>query len=257
VTTRINESKTLGLLAAAAIGIAALLPTAHADERPISLEASADVVSKYVWRGMLLTDDPVVQPGLTLSGYGLSLNVWGSVDLTDLNENDIDAEYRLQELDYTASYAISPMEGLDLEGGFIWYTFPGTVFDDTGEVYGSVALSSIPLSPTLTVYYDVDEVEGYYGTFALGHSFELTEALSLDLGASIAYADEEYNEAYFGVDDDGLNDLALSASLSYTVNEYVAVSATVGYSEILDNDIEDTMDDSDHTTVGLNITFSY
>ena len=38
----------------------------------LEIEASStmDIYSRYVWRGMLMDEDPVIQPGFELSGYG-------------------------------------------------------------------------------------------------------------------------------------------------------------------------------------------
>ena len=110
----------------------------------LAASASVDVVSRYVWRGQVLTEDPVLQPAVTVSFLGLSLNVWGSLDLEDTHDSGSDL--RLQEVDYTLSYGFSPTGWLDLEGGVIWYAFPGA--DTTEEVYGSATLTSCPLSRT-------------------------------------------------------------------------------------------------------------
>jgi uncharacterized protein (TIGR02001 family) len=241
------------------VGVAALvLPGAGAgDAAPLEMELGVDVVSKYVWRGMLLTDDPVIQPGVTASAYGFSANVWSSIDVSDINEMDGDDDYKIQEVDYTLSYALSPVEGLDLEAGYVYYSFPGTPFSSTAEVFGSLCASAIPLSPALTIYYDVDEIDGFYGSFSLGHAFEISESLSVGLGAAVGYGESDYNNGYFGVDDDALNDLALSVSLDYAVNEMCSVSGYVGFSTLLDSEIDEAVAESDIVTVGANLTFSF
>jgi uncharacterized protein (TIGR02001 family) len=226
---------------------------------PLSLDISADVATKYVWRGQLITDDPVLQPSATLSGYGFSANVWGNVDFTDVNETD-GGSFNLREVDYTLSYGFSPSEGLDLEAGIIWYTFPGG--DSTGEVYGSVCLSAVPLSPTLAVYYDFDEVDGFYANLGVGHTFELTEKLGLSLGASLGWGDSDYHEFYFGqAASSSLSDLLLSASLDYTLTERVSVSLYVAYSDLLDSDVEALADtgygDSDIVYGGVSLGVSF
>jgi uncharacterized protein (TIGR02001 family) len=229
---------------------------AEAEESKLEFELGVDLVSKYVWRGQLLTDDPVLQPGATVSFGGLSLNVWGSIDMTDINETGSD-DFRLQEVDYTLSYGFTPVDGLDLEAGVIYYDFPGTGFKSTSEVYLSGSLSSVPLSPTLAVYYDFDEVEGYYVNLSIGHTFELTDNLGLSLGAGLGWSDADYNMAYFGVNDSALGDLTVSAALEYAVNENFGISVYAGYSEMLDREVEDALADPDIFTAGVNVTFSF
>ncbi|NOY80121.1 MAG: hypothetical protein GXP31_03855 [Kiritimatiellaeota bacterium] len=258
--------KPKSILSALVLGTAVLLARterALAQENrilPFDTEIGVDVATKYVWRGQLLTDDPVIQPSATLSWKGLSLNVWGSIDATDVNEGSGE-EYRLQEVDYTLSYGFTPTEGLDLEAGFITYTFPGTGLYTTEEVYGSVSLSRLPLTPTLAVYYDVDEVEGFYVNLSVDHTFQLTEKLALGLGAGIGWADSDYNTVYFGVNDSGLGDVSIGASLDYAVNERVSISAHVGYTAFADDDIRDAADagygDSSNLVCGVNLSMTF
>lgn len=219
-------------------------------------EASVDVAAKYVWRGFLLTDDPVIQPGFTVSSGGLAFNVWGNIDTTDINEGSPDEDYRIQEIDYTLSYGFSPSDGVDMEVGVIRYDFPGTAFDSTTEVYVSASLDVL-LAPTLAVYYDIDESDGVYVNGSIGHTFALSEDLGLSLGASLGWGDDDNNDFYYGVDDSGIADLMLSGSLDYAVSENFGISFYLGYSEIIDSDLEDALADSDVFNGGLNFTYSF
>lgn len=231
----------------------------------LSYGAGADIVSEYVWRGQLLTDEPVIQPYVEVSSGGLCLNIWSSIDTTDTNEVGNET-YRIQEVDYTLSYGGTVTEGLDMEGGVIYYDFPGTGFDATQEAYVSASLSDILLTPSLTVYYDFDEVEGIYANAGIGHAFELSERLSLSLSGSLGWGDKDYNMGYFTVDDSGLNDtvddsglndLAISTSLDYEVNETFSMSFFLAHSELVDGDVEDAVNDSGITTGGIGFYFSY
>jgi hypothetical protein len=252
------------ILKKAVAGVAAgmmLLGAAKAGELPVDVEVGADIFSHYVWRGLILTDDPVLQPSLTLSACGFSANVWGSIDMTDINE-DMGQDYHLQELDYTFSYDFSPVEGLDLGVGTIFYTFPGTEYDSTQEVYGSVALSMVPyVTPSITVYYDVDEVEGFYVVGALDSEFGLTEKMTLGLGASLAYGDGDYNEFYYYIDKAGLADLNFSASLGYQVNDTFSVGISAGYMVIVGSDVKDSLEANDMSTnqffMGVSAAFAF
>lgn len=225
----------------------------------LSVGASADWVSHYVWRGMLLTDDPVVQPSVTVSAGGLSLNVWGSIDATEVNE-DNGEDGRLQEVDYTLSYAASPMEGLDLEGGFVWYTFSS--YDSTGEVYGKVTLPCVLLSPSLSAYYDVDEADGWYLNAGVEHSFELSEKLSLILSGGLGWGSNNFHEYYYGeTTHNSESDLLLKATLEYALTDYLTLSVYTGYSELLDGAVEReakaAYGDSDVLFGGVGVTFEF
>ena len=66
------------------VSFMALTSVAKAEEpaKSISLEASADIVSSYIWRGQDCAGFSI-QPSLTISSEktGLSFNAWGSVEL--------------------------------------------------------------------------------------------------------------------------------------------------------------------------------
>ncbi len=250
--------KKLMLCSAMAAGVAVVGPSLKAQESEgsaVAVEASVDIAAKYVWRGLLLTDDPVVQPSVTLSVGGLSLNIWGSIDTTDINEAGGE-NYRLQEVDYTLSYGFSVSEKLGMAVGIIHYDFPGTVFDSTREVFVSAGLDTF-LSPSLAVYYDIDESDGLYINASVSHSVDLTERLALGLSAAVGWGDDKNNAFYFGPDKSGLADLALSASLDYAVSANLAMSFYLRYTEIIDSDLENAVRDSDVFNGGVNFTYSF
>jgi len=62
-------------------------------ESRFTVDATADVVSSYVWRGMYQAGVSV-QPGLSLLAYGFTLGTWGSTDISAL----------AKELDFYLSY---------------------------------------------------------------------------------------------------------------------------------------------------------
>lgn len=230
----------------------------------VSLDLGVDIYSHYVWRGMLLTDDPVIQPSVTLGFAGFALNVWGSIDTTDLNEGGAGGPtYRMQELDYTLSYDITVADLVNLGVGYIEYTFPGTGLERTSEVYASVGLDVI-LAPSLTVYWDFDEIEGFYANFSIGHTFELTESLGLSLGASLGWGDKNYFEGYFGAwadPESSLADYSFSASLDYAVNDNFSISFILAYSDFVETDVAEAAEagyyNDDEASIYGGVSFSY
>lgn len=242
-------------MAALAVCAAMAPGTARAGKltEDLDFELTLDVVGKYVWRGQLVVDETSWQPGLSVTSGNLSVGVWGSADDTDINGSG-ESELQMHEVDLTISYGRDFNEMFAWEIGVINYEFPSTGWGDTWEVYGSVSASCL-LEPTLTVYYDFDAVEGFYASFGVGHSFELiADRLGLSLGASIGFADSEYNEGYFGVDDSAFNDLTLGASLDVTITEYCSAYIGYNWSDILDDDLAD---DADESWVSGGIAFTF
>lgn len=125
-----------------AMGLVAVATT-HA-QNTIESTVSADVVSKYVWRGLEL-GDVAVQPTLGVGYKGLSLTAWGSYGLS--NKDDV------KEFDLTLGYTIGGLnigitdywfsEGLDPDARYFKFDAHGTnhLFEaNIGYDFGFVAL---------------------------------------------------------------------------------------------------------------------
>ncbi len=85
-------NKTKAVLTALLISI--LSPMVYAQEKP-EVTLKADLVSKYIWRGLDL-GHASVQPTLAVAWKGLSLEAWGSIGITDSkdwNELDLSLAY--------------------------------------------------------------------------------------------------------------------------------------------------------------------
>jgi hypothetical protein len=210
--------------------------------------------NKYVWRGMLLTDGPVFQPAATLGYKGASINVWGNLDLDDVN--DLAGEFN--EVDLTLDYTHTIKE-FSVSGGLIYYDFPNTDFRSTLELYVAAGVD-ILLQPCLTLYFDVDQAEGIYGTLGLSHSFDLPDSdsvsWSLDLATSIGLGSSHYVDFYFGVHDAAFTDFYAEGSLPITLFDQLTISPYVGVAVVLDTALRAQMDQSDNFVVGAVLSWS-
>ena len=220
-------------------------------EDDISIWASADFYSKYVWRGQNLVNDWVHQPGASVGYKNLTASFWGNLDLTD--ENGYQGEF--SEIDLTLDYS-SQVPGIDFLSyslGFINYDFPvNDGADDTWEIYWGLGLD-IPASPSVTVYHDVDEAAGTYASFGIGHSIELNDlGLGVDLSASIGWGSSGYNKTYWGPDKSELNDLVLSAAFPFEIAGF-AVTPSVNFITLVGDDIRapNTYGQNDIWVVGV------
>ncbi|MBC8378286.1 MAG: hypothetical protein H8E62_03840 [Planctomycetes bacterium] len=226
----------------------------------VSVDVTADFNSKYIWRGQVINDDYAFQPGIGVTLDSLTLGIWGSLDLTDYTGNNSE----FIEYDYYADYTTSIAEGIDLSVGVINYYFPSA--EDTTEVYCGFAFD-LPLSPSVTAYFDVDDVKGTYVSFGVGHSFEKIAELSSDmpigmeLGASLGWGSKSYNKAYWGAPatSSALNDLALSVAFPVGLGNWT-VSPSFNYVTLVDNDVRksDSFDkSSDYFFTGISLSTSF
>lgn len=241
-----RQSKVVWCMAIAVLGMTGV----GWAEGDVSVEVTTDFFSKYVWRGQNVTDDWVFQPGVSATYGGLTGGFWGNLDLTD--ENDESGEFI--EYDYYADYSGQITETIGYSVGGIYYYFPGG--EATTELYAGLSLDVIA-SPSLTVYYDIDEVEGAYVAFGVGHSFEGPDLpCGIDLAANLGWGDSSYNEAYWGTDGGELNDLTLSAAFPFEVGP-VTVTPSVHYVALLGSDISDVADDDSLFYAGVGLAYGF
>ncbi len=227
--------------------------SAQEESESLSFEFSLDNASKYVWRGIEVNDEQVLQPSATIGYGGLSLNVWANYDMTDAGLRGDD---QISEVDYTLAYS-HEFEKVAVDAGVIAYVFPGAQGANTNEVFVGFSLIDTLLNPSLTVFYDFTEADGFYATFGIGHSYALTDDgnLTLDLGASIGAGDSEYNEYYFGEDKDAFSDVNVSAGLAYQITENLSAGLSLHYAEIVDSDLTDGSSDSIWTVFSVGVSF--
>lgn len=208
----------------------ALVWTGTSTTRAASVDYDLGFYSAYAWRGISFTDGAVFQPSLTAAhDSGFRFNIWGNLDIDDVN--GLSGEF--QEVDLTLSYSFG--EGrVRYDVGLIEYLFPSGVGPATREVYFGLGFDA-PVAPSVTIYYDFDEVEAFYSTFALEHGGELSDTWSYTAALIVGYADEDFALAYGG-SNGGLFDGQVSLSLDYVFGR-CGLSIFTAYSDSLDTDI--------------------
>ena len=221
---------------------------------PLDMDADLTFMSKYVWRGMVTNPEAVLQPSLSAGIMGIGIGFWGNIDLTDVTDNS----GAFTEVDWIATYGFAfPMVSLDF--GFIYYDFPQTDGGATTEAF-TTGSAGVLLSPTLSIYYDFDEVDGTYVNAGISHGVAMGPELSLELGASLGFGDSGFNESYFGLDSGGMTDFLLTASVPFDPIPFFTITPSVNYSTQM-GDAKDSTDalegDSDAFFYGLSASFSF
>jgi hypothetical protein len=232
-----------------AIVLRAALVTAGASLYAVAGHAQAEigadvgVFSSYVWRGLSLTNKPVMQPAVWASipagSTSITLGVWSTIDLgkyddplDDISESGGTSSFNLAEYDPYGEVGFT-VGKTSLTGGVTAYIYPNDIPDDapglnsrfnTVELYAKAALD-VPLSPFVNLYYDVDKVKGAYIEGGVGHSFPASEKVSVDLGAVAGFsAGQEVNESddteFANFSDGGLTHLDLSGGVSFSAGVF-------------------------------------
>jgi len=222
-------------------------------------------MTKYVWRGWLLDEEPVMQFDTSLSKWGFTLDVWGNYSLNNDKSKNFGRYEELTELDYTISYdftigemgeklGVETPEILDpfgISAGYIFYTFPNLDFNEKGSYTQEVFLGCsyhMFLQPFFKWYWDVEAARGSYLQFGGGHTFDLGGGVNASLGLAFGYNYQQWT------DESGWSDMLLTADVSIPVFKYFTVTPSVAYSVILDRD---TFNDSQENEFYGGITFAF
>jgi len=235
----------IAIIAGLVLSAFIILPAMAEEDMP-SADLSVSVLSDYIWRGQELSRDSiVVQPSMTIGYKGFSANVWGNLD-TDPYVAAGNSPSSWNETDLTLSYG-RDFGPLNISGGYIYYGLDGA--DDSQEVFLGLGLNT-PLSPTLTVYREIDSYMHWYFLLGISHSFKITEAVSLDLSASASYLKSEDAADYPEINDQGVatgdkfnnfHDGVISARLPVSVAKYVTITPSLSYTFPLSSDASDEM----------------
>src|SRR3954470_21438762 len=207
-------------------------------------EIGADVglFSSYVWRGLSLTNKPVMQPAIWASipagSAAITLGLWSSIDLgkyddpnDDFSESGGTSSFNLAEYDPYGEVAFTVGKAT-LTGGVTAYVYPNdagfTKELNTVELYAKAGLDVL-LSPFVNIYYDVDKVDGAYIEGGLSHSFAASDRVSIDLGATAGFSAGQGSDPdalglpqaeFFNFADDGFTHLDLSLGVPFSAGAF-------------------------------------
>ena len=203
----------------------------------------------------MLTDESVMQMGAGVQVDKLYFNVWGSMDLT---KHSNDEEMEFTEFDYSIDYTDTLTEGIDYSLGLIYYSFPSA--NNTMEVYGGLSFDTV-LSPSITVYYDFDEINSTYVSAGIGQSFEVADGVALDCSASLGWGSKGYTADYWGTadGDSAMQDLTVSLAMPIELGSWT-LTPSVTYVSLIDGAVRDTNSYDDaadyiYAGIGLSTTF--
>jgi hypothetical protein len=270
----------VGLLAAGLLALPFSAPAAE-EEKPTG-DVTVSVLSQNFWRGYEMSRNSIViQPSMTIGYKGFSANFWGNLDTRPYSPANASYGSTWNETDFTLAYTTTAGP-FNIGGGYIYYSLASLNKDlpdrdDSQDLFVSLGLNT-PLSPTLTVYKEIDHYHNWYFLLGISHVFELSQRVSLKLAASAGYllsTDEtrypKYDSAYqpdgkFSNFHDGL----ISASLPVKVTDRITVTPVLSYVFPLSGEARDEMKvasfkgtaspaerDASFVYGGLSVSFSF
>jgi hypothetical protein len=80
-----------------------LLLSQHEPDNLIEVSAGFDLVSRYVWRGLTLSNGPSIQPSVIFTHKGLSVGAWGSASFMSEDSREVDLNLSYEKGSFTFS----------------------------------------------------------------------------------------------------------------------------------------------------------
>ena len=256
-----EDAKVAAPAAAAPVAVKETSPSAG-----LSVAATLDLYSAYVWRGCVLNDRPVWQPGATVSyatgGYGtLSAGAWSNFDATDRRGYKKFAG--ITELDYTATYAID-VGPVSLSVGHTWYTFPSVTDNMYGkssrEVFVTAQYNTDIVNPFVRVYYDYVWIEGSYENVGFNKTIKVNDRLSVGTEISLGIGSSNVMAGYYGSNGGpGLADFNASLFASYALTDHISIGPRIAWMSLIDEDARKgaLVDDQEILWGGVNLSASF
>ena len=245
---------------AGAAGALAAIGLAFAGSGCAALEpeygASAPVVSRYVFRGVVLNSEPALQPEAFVSaeeGERTWLaGVWTNFDLTDENGQ----EGELTEVDLYGEVARS-FGDVRVALGLTQYRPVQPKASSTIEAYLIASSVLESFTPALELYYDVDEAEGLYANLSVSRGFTPAEAWDLTLTGGVGWMSAGQSDYSFGVDQSGLSDFLLQAAVEHPLGERAMLGITTAFSSVIDSDLRDAVSDPENLVIGISLGWTF
>lgn len=217
-----------------------------------------DVVSDYIWRGQVLNEDGALQPWGQVGYGGFGLKMFSSMDLDDQPN---DAQWKFTRWELTGSYDIPIGETYGVQVGGIYYNFPNTDTDRTFELFGTftykgLSLGGGDLAPFVSLYYDIDQIKGFYLQGGASYGQKL-QTLNWQVALALGAGSSGYNDGYFGVDEFALNDLTATFRVEFPLTTNFSVTGFVSGSWMLDDAIKDAVEDDSGFAFGGGVRYTF
>lgn len=223
-------------------------------DRP-TVNASVDILSQYIFRGVALSSESaVIQPSITLGYKGFSLGIWGNFDT---EEKIFSGNERWNETDFTLSYSREIVPNLTGTVGIVYYSLVNAPEDST-EAFAGLSYAFPWFTVGITGYREFHNYPGWWMQIDVSRNFKLPcYGMSLDVGVSAGYLDsnpQNYADFHSG---------QVSAALNIPVHKSVAISPKIGFAFPLTGDGRDNIKfnswdgDAKHVFGGIRIAASF
>jgi hypothetical protein len=211
----------------------------------ISGECSVELLSAYIWRGLVLTENPVYQPNVNL---GVNLKEYGRL-FTDIAAN-FNTTRRpghthcggIDEIEYVVGYEYE-IHSLKLSIAHTWWTYPSVTDSayeaSTREINLNAEYENDYIVPFIEVDIDYVRAEGIYGVMGLRKEMQVVDQLMVGAEVTLGAGTNPYTDYYFDNNSkSGLVDGNLAIYSQFDITDHIYLGAKIAFTALLDSDIQ-------------------
>ena len=254
--------------------------------------------SKFLSYGLVDNNDPILTPSASITFFDwLSFGVESIFDMTPYGRKKVlneDGEYeelyanrggKYQELDPSVSigHSFSPEDyewlptTIEFSLGYGYEYHPRSYSvgqDDTQFITFDLSLPDLWFEPTLSYERDIDRDNGTYVHLEIGHTFEITDELSIRPAIAQGLGNTQRVRGYLNkhgenepLDHGGLMDTCIKIEAEYALTDWLTLGGYVAYSDyIFDRKMRDSArdyeasgdwDNSYNFVCGLSVTATF
>ncbi|HSE84271.1 MAG TPA: hypothetical protein VLB01_06965 [Thermodesulfobacteriota bacterium] len=212
-----------------------------------------DFNSRYVWRGIALSEGAVMQPSVWVSAFNFTFYIWGNFVL---NDEPNQGEFNEVEL---ILYYSRGWGNITFEPFIVYYVYPNqedvpSTAEFTLSLYYSLGSFNVFTSHT----FDFVEYKGsYFGDAGLSYERQLSPSLTLEASGSLGWASSEFNSVNIGLSKNALNFAGANLSLTYYPNGFLYIRPHVELSAIVDGELRDQLEDPTILNAGVAIGLEF
>jgi hypothetical protein len=167
------------------------------DSSKIDLTVGADLVSHYIWRGLMLGNAPAIQPTMSINYGGLSFGSWASYSVSPsaFQEVDLFLTYSIGSFTLGVNDYYNPVDSLGFSDNYFDYGKTSTLhsfepFVTISEIGGT----GFSTTAAVFVYGNDrdDNGKNYFSSY-----FELSYATSIKETGLNLFGGATFNEGYY------------------------------------------------------------
>ena len=232
----------------------------YCGEKILTFGCDADFNSKYVWKGIVINDKPVIQPVVWLSAYDVTLSIFGNF----VQDNEANRG-KFNEFDFTVCYSRQFMN-FTIEPSFEFYTFPNQ--DESPDTVMGILKVSYPVGPVNIFMSHATDLVNYspasFSEAGCGTDYDINDRVSASALAYIGAGSSKFNETYTGLTKDAVNLAGMNFSITYNAAKYFYLRPHVEITSIIDSDLRNQINDpelnaslADVSNIGVTMSLEF